>query len=158
MGGSPGTPTLPAMQAARTLRALPRRPLGRDLRWGGRVRARGPRRCEAAQSARRGAVPPSELSALLHGKLCARCVLGAAPARVAACRAQAEPGREDGAGYALPGEAFPPPVPVLGRFLSIPSCPVLPGFLAWGCPRGVHGAANLGTAGVCMAPAMPLRV
>ncbi|KAH0513441.1 Cell division cycle-associated 7-like protein [Microtus ochrogaster] len=61
------------MQAARTLRALPRRPRGRDR------------------------------SALLHGKLPARCVLGAAPARVAACRAQAEPGREDGAGYALPG-------------------------------------------------------
>lgn len=100
------------------------------------MRARGPRRCEAAQSARCGAVPPSELSALLHGKLRARCVLGAAPALVAACRAQAEPGREDGAGYALPGEAFPPPVPVLGRFLSIPSCPALP------CPDSWRGAVH----------------
>ncbi|MEJ1283887.1 cell division cycle associated 7 like [Cricetulus griseus] len=105
--------------------------------------ARGP--CEAARSARRTAVPPSALSAPLHGKLGARCVLGAAPARVAACRAQAEPGREDGAGYAPPGEGSLPPAPVLGRFLR-------PRFQEWGCPRGAHGAVNLGSAGVSVAP------
>lgn len=52
----------------------------------------------------------------------ARCVLGAAPARVAACRAQgSEPSREDGAGHALPGEGSPSPGP---RLLS--AGPALP--------------------------------
>jgi hypothetical protein len=77
----------------------------------------------------------------------ARCVLGAAPARVAACRAQgSEPSREDGAGHALPGEGFPQP------WSPAAFCMPRPALSCRAGPRGGPGAGNLGPVGVRVAP------
>lgn len=112
-------------------RALPLRAPAPVLRFGLQVErtrcGRVARGCARLRGASGTALSPYLNSVRCSTVNSARCVLGAAPARVAACRAQrSEPSREDGAGHALPGEGFPP-AQVPGRFLHAPPCPALPG-------------------------------
>lgn len=137
-------------------RALPLRAPAPILRFGLQVERTGCGRVARGCARLRGACGTA-LSPYLNSVRCstvnsARCVLGAAPARVAACRAQgSEPSWEDGAGHALPGEGFPQPRSPAAFCMPRPALPCRAG------PHGGPGAGNLGSVGVRVASCRTIR-